>query len=154
MSAAFLLCMGFIVGITDGDTLRVKCDAPNLGEIKVRLAEIDAPEKKQPYGQRAKVALSDLAFGKMAKIIQTDTDRYARVVARVEPAGDAEVNFALVRQGFAWCYTKYIERPDECHAAENEARSNHRGLWADTGAIAPWEWRHTRKEEAKAKPAG
>ena len=144
MSTAILLCVGLIVGISDGDTLKVRCDTPNLGEIKVRLAEIDAPEKKQPYGQRAKEALSELSYGKVARILMTTTDRYGRTVARVEPVGRPEVNFVLVEQGFAWCYTRYLERPDECHAAETAARTAHRGLWSDPDPTPPWEWRHAR----------
>lgn len=148
MSVPFLLCMGFIVGITDGDTLRVKCNAPNLGELRVRLAEIDAPERRQPFGSKAKDALSDLAMGRVAKIIQVDVDRYARVVARVEPVGQPEVNFEMVRLGYAWCYPKYRERTEECRSAEQTARDSKAGLWVDAIPTAPWEFRQKPKAAA------
>lgn len=140
-----LLCMAFVVGVVDGDTLRVRCDSPNLGESKVRLAEIDAPEKGQPYGQRAKQALSDLVFGKVVKVIEVDRDRYGRVVARIEPVGGPEVNFEMVRLGLAWCYPQYVIRREQCEAAEKSARSAPQGVWLDAQPQAPWEWRRARR---------
>jgi micrococcal nuclease len=70
---------GKVVGVLDGDTLTVLISG---GQIKVRLAEIDAPEKQQPFGQRSKQSLSDLVYGKRVKVNQEDRDRYGRVVGR------------------------------------------------------------------------
>jgi endonuclease YncB( thermonuclease family) len=72
---------GRVVGIADGDTLTV-LDAARQ-QTRVRLAEIDAPESHQPYGSRAKQALSDLAFGKSVRVVVQDTDRYGRTVGRI-----------------------------------------------------------------------
>lgn len=55
---------GRVVGISDGDTLTLL--TLEKQPIKIRLAAIDAPESRQPYGTRAKQALSELAFGKEA----------------------------------------------------------------------------------------
>jgi len=76
-------------GRAGGDTLTVLMASKE--QIKVRLAEIDTPEKKQPYGTRAKQALSKLAFGKAARVVEVDRDRYGRVVGRVY-VGDVDVN--------------------------------------------------------------
>ena len=54
MSVPLLLCLGLVVGVTDGDTLNIRCEQPNLGEIKVRFDEIDAPEKGRAFGKNAK----------------------------------------------------------------------------------------------------
>ena len=62
-AAALLLCA--IVGITDGDTLTARCETQM---IKVRLAEIDAPEKGQPYADRSKQHLSSLCYDQQAEI--------------------------------------------------------------------------------------
>jgi endonuclease YncB( thermonuclease family) len=72
---------GRVVGVTDGDTLTVLDDAQR--QTKVRLAEIDTPESRQPYGSRARQALSDLAFGKSVRVVVQNTDRYGRTVGRV-----------------------------------------------------------------------
>lgn len=140
-----LLCMAFVVGVIDGDTLRVRCDSPNLGETRIRLAEIDAPEKGQPYGQKAKQALSDLVYGKIVKVIEVDRDRYGRVVARIEPVGGPEANFAMVGAGYAWCYSQYLTRTELCETAQQEAREARQGLWADSAPQPPWEWRKATK---------
>ncbi|GLW61708.1 hypothetical protein Hthe01_20570 [Hydrogenophilus thermoluteolus] len=58
-----------ISGVSDGDTLT--CLAEKR-QIRVRLAQIDAPEKRQPFGEKAKQALSNLVFGKTVELIPRD----------------------------------------------------------------------------------
>ncbi|WP_295408776.1 thermonuclease family protein [uncultured Thiocystis sp.] len=53
---------GRVIGISDGDTFTLL--TANQREVKIRLAEIDAPEKAQPYGTKSRQALSVLAYGK------------------------------------------------------------------------------------------
>ena len=67
---------GRVVGVSDGDTLTV-LDAGNT-QFKIRLAAIDAPEKAMSFGQRSKVQLSDICFGKQASVTVVNTDRYGR----------------------------------------------------------------------------
>ena len=107
----------------------------------MRLAEIDTPETHQPYGSRAKQALSALVFGKEVRVMVVDTDRYGRTVGRVY-ADAMDVNAEMVRQGAAWVYRKYSRDPSLLHL-EQEARSARRGLWAlpEAERTPPWEWR-------------
>lgn len=128
-----------VVGVSDGDTLTCLTSASR--QVKVRLAEIDAPESRQPYGSRAKQALSALAFGKQVVLEVQDTDRYGRTVARVVADGQ-DVNAELVRQGAAWVYRQY-SRDRSLIALEEQARAAARGLWALPGSerMPPWEWR-------------
>jgi endonuclease YncB( thermonuclease family) len=143
---------GRVVGITDGDTLTVLDEARR--QTKVRLAEIDTPEAGQPYGSRAKQALSDLAFGKSVRVVVQDTDRYGRSVGRVY-AGFNDINAELVRQGAAWVYRKYNRDPSLLRL-EQEAREARRGLWAlpDAERTPPWEWRSAKRSgQAATKPA-
>lgn len=126
-----------VIGISDGDTLTVLMDQK---PVKVRLSDIDAPEKRQGYGERAKQVLSDLCFEKDATLDIRTTDRYGRIVARVTCAG-IDVNHALVERGFAWHYVRY-SRDVALAITEAHAKAAKRGLWADPAPIPPWDFRH------------
>ena len=145
MIEAALLCL--VVGISDGDTIRVRCaDQP---QIAVRLAQIDAPEKAQPFGQRSKELLSMLCFGKQAEIRPSTRDRYGRTIARVICAR-TDANAAMVRSGMAWAYTRYLTDP-QIQAMEVIARRERLGLWADAHPVAPWEWRRAVEKGTSAR---
>lgn len=139
MTTAALLCL--VIAISDGDTLKARCGEPGAFEqVTVRLAEIDAPEKSQPFGQRSKVHLSALCFGSWATIKRQTKDRYGRTVARVECRGK-DANAEQVRAGMAWAYTKYLT-DSEIERLEIAARGAGLGLWSDAReTVAPWEWR-------------
>lgn len=129
-----------IVGISDGDTLTALC-AGNQ-QVKVRLAEIDAPEKAQPFGERSKQSLSDLCFGKSAEITTQATDRYGRTVARVHCEGK-DANAEQLRRGMAWVYDKYVTDIG-LYTLQNDAKASRRGLWGEKAPVPPWEWRHRK----------
>ena len=133
---------GRVVGVRDGDSLVVLADRR---EVEIRLAEIDAPERAQPWGNRAKQALSELAFGKTVEVEVTDHDRYGRTVARVVTGG-IDVPAEMVRRGCAWVYRQYAKRA-ELYDLERVARDGKVGLWSlpEAERIAPWEWRHARR---------
>lgn len=144
-----------VVGIADGDTLTARCGQPGAYEqVKVRLAEIDAPEKKQPFGERSRQALAAMCFQRDAVLRPTSVDRYGRTVARVECTG-RDANAEQVRAGMAWAYTQYQTDP-AIPRLELQARSARAGLWRDLGTAAeptaPWEWRKARREGI-AKPS-
>jgi micrococcal nuclease len=137
---------GKVVKIADGDTLTI-LDSANT-QHKIRLAGIDAPEKGQPFGTKAREALGDKVFGKAVRVEVIDVDRYQREVGRIF-LGDRFVNMEMVRDGFAWRYVQY-DRPREFTAAENDAREHRRGLWADKDPVPPWEWRKAKRARASA----
>ena len=136
---------GRVVGVADGDTLTVL--AGGHRQMRVRLAGIDAPERRQPYGTRAGQVLSALAFGKSAKVEVEDTDRYGRPVGRVRVGGQ-DANAEMVRRGAAWVYVRYNRDP-ALVPLEAEARDAKRGLWAlpERDRIPPWVWRDARRSE-------
>lgn len=129
---------GKVVGITDGDTLTMLVDNQ---QYKIRLAEIDTPERGQPYGSRAKQALSELAFGKEITAKVQDTDRYGRLVARLY-VGEIDICAELISQGMAWVYRDY-STDISLFDKELQAKNEKRGLWSlpETQRIPPWEWR-------------
>jgi micrococcal nuclease len=132
-----VLCLA--IAIVDGDTLRVRCD--DKPPITIRLAEIDAPEKAQPFGTRSRQHLAKLCFQQQAEIRPLTTDRYGRMVARVTCAG-TDANAAQVSAGMAWAFTKYLT-DSSIKQLEQQAREARRGLWSDPSPVPPWDWRHT-----------
>ncbi len=137
---------GNVVGVADGDTITV-LDAGKV-QHKIRLTGIDAPEKKQPFGNRSKQSLSDMVFNKTVTVETDKRDRYGRELGKVLADGK-DVNLEQVRAGMAWHYKAY-ERTQPATdrttyaAAENEAKAAKRGLWVDPEPTPPWEWRHRK----------
>lgn len=126
-----------VVSVHDGDTLTVLIEKR---QVKVRLADIDAPELRQAFGTRSKQSLSELCFGKVATLDVRGQDRYKRTIARITCAG-TDANAEQVRRGMAWTYTRYAPADSPLHAVQALARTANRGLWADAAPVAPWEWR-------------
>jgi len=134
-----LMCL--VVGIADGDTLTVLCNGSK--QVKIRLSEIDAPEKRQPFGNRSMQSLSGMCLQKKAKIKPQTKDRYGRTVARVICDG-IDANVEQVKRGMAWVYDKYV-RDRNLYRIQDKARASKIGLWADNKPIKPWEYRRQNK---------
>lgn len=141
---------GKVIGITDGDTLTLMTE--DYTKHKIRLAEIDTPEKGQPFGQKSRNALSELAFGKQATVKQVDVDRYGRIVGRVfvqqKDGTLLNVNKTMVSSGDAWVYRDYLE-DESLLELEKIARDERRGLWAlpEADRMPPWDWRKRGQED-------
>lgn len=132
---------GKVVGIKDGDTFKV---LHNRKEYTIRLAHIDAPEKKQPFGNKSKQYASTLCFGKEVLVRPTQrNDRYGRIIAEII-IGNRVVNKELVKQGLAWHFTKY-SKSQEYVRLEREARQKRIGIWSEKSPIAPWDWRKGKR---------
>ena len=134
---------GRVVRVLDGDTVAIL--TPQKEQVRVRLAEIDAPEKNQPFGMSAKKMLSDLIFARDVSVVKIDTDRYGRTVGRIYQ-GQTDVNLEMVKAGGAWAYTKYLT-DSTFRTAEDAARAGKRGLWdlQEDQRIPPWEWRKQQR---------
>ena len=144
---------GKVVGISDGDTLTLLVpDGTSFKQVKVRLGEIDTPESKQPYGERAKQTLSDLAFNQQARVVVQDTDRYGRTVGRVY-VGAVDVNAEMVKRGAAWVYRQYL-KDQSLLTLEAEAKAAQRGLWGlpEAQRCPPWDWRKNACPTSAATP--
>ena len=129
---------GKVISIADGDTLTILVDKT---QHKIRLHGIDTPERKQPFGTKAKQALSDKVFGRVVDVVEVDRDRYGRVVGRIY-LSSRDINRELVAEGHAWVYRKYM-RDETLLADEAAARDAGLGLWLlpEAQRVPPWEWR-------------
>lgn len=130
---------GRVVSITDGDTLKI---LTGTQQVKIRLAEIDTPEREQPWGTRAKQALSDKVFGKDVRVKVVDTDRHGRTVGKIW-LDSRDINREMVREGHAWVYRKCM-KDKSLLDDEDHARKEKLGLWSLPDVVPPWEWRRTQ----------
>ena len=133
---------GRVVGVADGDTITV-LDADKV-QHKIRLVGIDAPEKKQPFGNRSKESLSALVFDKTVDVETSKRDRYGRQIGKVLVNG-RDVNLVQVELGMAWFYRQYQreQSPNDrrlYEAAEDAAKAEKRGLWRDADPVPPWDF--------------
>ncbi|MEZ7910912.1 MAG: thermonuclease family protein [Propionivibrio sp.] len=142
---------GKVIGVADGDTVKVLDDTNTTHTI--RLLGIDAPEKAQAFGTRAKHSLSELAYGQTVTVKWRKRDRYGRIVGTLHNRRGDDLNLRQVQRGMAWHYADYqreqLPADRETYAeAEVEARQRRIGLWADPHAEAPWQYRKKKRERS------
>ncbi len=132
---------GIVVKVADGDSITV---LDNNIEHKIRLQGIDAPERKQAFGNASRKHLASPVAGKEVTVKWVKRDRYGRIVGFVIVDGQ-DVNLAQVKTGMAWFYRYYqkelgAENRKLYAQAEDEARAIKKGLWQDKNPMPPWEW--------------
>ena len=135
---------GKVINVADGDTLTILDAAHN--RHKIRLADIDAPEQGQPYGNRAKQRLTQLVRNKWVIAVCREQDKYQRDVCTIFVDG-ADVNADLVLSGHAWVYEQYNQRAD-LPAMQVTAQRAKRGLWQlpEAQIVSPSDWRRGQRE--------
>jgi endonuclease YncB( thermonuclease family) len=121
-------------------------------QLRVRIAWIDAPEKSQAFGSRAKQAMSELLFGKDVELEPYTIDRYGRLVAVVYVDG-VDAGLELLKQGMAWVYDRYVSEASpeiraSYRAAQAAAQSGKLGLWQDPEPVPPWLYRAAKRASA------
>jgi endonuclease YncB( thermonuclease family) len=143
---------GTVVAVADGDTVTL-LDASHL-QHKVRLSGIDAPERRQAYGERARQNLAANIHHKPVLVVWRKQDRYGRIVGRVllAPCAHSGCDYTIdagleqVKAGLAWHYKQYAHEQAAAERmryaeAEQQARSNRTGLWHDESPVPPWAFR-------------
>lgn len=129
-----------VVGVSDGDSLTAL--SIDHERVKCRLYGIDAPEKKQAYGQASKASLAALSFGRSAVIDVVGRDRYGRSVCKVQVNG-LDVSREQIARGMAWMYRRYAK--DVAYSdAEAVAQARGLGVWRDSDPVPPWDFRRSR----------
>lgn len=149
---------GKVVSIADGDTITV-LDSDHQ-QHKIRLSGIDAPEKRQPFGQKSKEHMSQLVFDKQVNVVWAKHDRYQRIIGKVMVADPAcskpdcpktvDAGLSQISVGLAWWYRQYAREQlsgdrQRYEIAESEAKARQAGLWTEKEPMPPWEWRHSKQ---------
>lgn len=142
--STYQVIYGKVVAITDGDTFKLLKKDSTL--IRVRVANIDCPERKQPFSKRAKQFTADAIFDKHVRLEVIKMDRYGRYITNVYYDIDKNLSEELVKAGYAWHFVKY-STDSTLQVIEDKARLDKVGLWQDPNAIAPWEWRSNKKKK-------
>lgn len=132
---------GRVLTVLDGDTVRV---SEGLFTRTLRLADIDCPERLQPFGERAQDFLRELVRGQPVLVRSQGLDKYGRVVAELELADGRKVAEELLGAGMAWFNHRYSHRR-ELASLEDSARRQRRGLWRQRHPQPPWQWRHENR---------
>ena len=122
--------------VVDGDTVHVFYQ----DEVyKIRLTEIDAPERDQPYGSDSTEYLKDLLKEGRVDVDISGTDRYGRKLGRLYWQG-IDINRELISAGYAWVYDQYVT-DNSFYENQSKARNLKKGLWKDQNPLEPWNWR-------------
>jgi micrococcal nuclease len=155
-----------VIVVMDGDTVMVLRDG---AKIKIRLANIDAPEKDQPFGKQARDSLQELIGKKQIQVDSQAVDKYGRTVGLIMADG-LDVNQEQVRRGMAWAAVGWRQsrrtpvplagayshsRTDKNYIdLQNDAKRARRGLWAQSNPQAPWQWRKLHPSAKTVAPTG
>jgi endonuclease YncB( thermonuclease family) len=142
-----LLCSqskGKVIKVKDGDTVVVLLG--NNHQETLRLAEVDCPENSQAFGKNAKQFTSSQVFGKTVIFYRISKDRYRRTVAKIFYDQDKYLSAEIIKYGFGWWYFK-ASKSTELKRYEIKAKNSKTGLWQDSNAISPWEFRNKKKKE-------
>lgn len=130
---------GRVVRVIDGDTVVVL--AAPATEVRIRLSDIDAPEKGQPFGQRARQYLTSRVAGRVVEVAGDSRDRYDRILGTLWVDG-RDINAELVCGGMAWAYrVRDVAQNPAYLQCEKAAREEKKGLWREPSPVPPRQWR-------------
>jgi micrococcal nuclease len=138
---------GQVVWVQDGDSLIIKKDSKN---IRVRLQGIDAPEKGQPFAEKAKYAAINMAKNRNVRVVVKERDKYGRTVAKVILPDGRNMSYNMVEKGLAWRHIHYGKDP-HLKTLEAKARKKRVGLWAGKKPTPPWVWKRQHKKSKVGK---
>ncbi len=148
---------GTVVEVAGGDILTIT--TADKKKLQIRLNAIDAPEPSQPGGEAAKNMVTHLVLKQSVRVVTHGNDRAGKTIgdvffrpeksAKSDP--DANLNFIMVANGYAWHYVRFAADNKELASAEKNARELKLGLWAEQSPISPWDWRKQEADKAKAK---
>jgi endonuclease YncB( thermonuclease family) len=130
--------------VQDGDSAVLCCDEGK--KFTVRLLDIDAPEKHQPYAEESRAKLKKLLINKELTLLGVKRDRYGRRLVMIEVNGE-NINDTMVRSGAAWVWR--FSKSKKLRALQRQAKEQNLGLWAlpEAQRQDPWHWRQTHSRK-------
>jgi len=144
------IVVGKVISVIDGDTIKILTDKSK--ELEIKLAEIEAPERDQPYGRTSKQNLSQLIYNRVVTVKYSSRDRYARIVGYVV-LNNTDINLRLIKSGSVWVHDYYSlgKRGKIYKEQEAIAKNNKVGLWAlqESQRVSPWHWRENKRRSKK-----
>jgi micrococcal nuclease len=129
-----------VIVVMDGDTLMVLHEGKKL---KIRLANIDAPELDQAFGRESRLALQNRVLKKQIHVTSRAIDRYGRMIADISLDGRS-VNEEQVLNGMAWEYSHY-HTDQHYKSLQDQAEKAQGGLWGAGNPMTPEHWRKTHR---------
>jgi micrococcal nuclease len=135
---------GKVVAVKDGDTVVILLSGKT--QETLRLADVDCPENGQAFGKNAKQFTSSQVFGKTVIFYRIGKDRYRRTIAKVFYENDKYLSAEIIKAGFGWWYFK-ASRNMELQKLQDQAKERKLGLWTDKNAVAPWDFRDSKKKK-------
>lgn len=139
-----------IIAVKDGDTVVALLE--NNQKETLRLAEVDCPENRQPFGKNAKQFTSSQVFGQSVVFYSVGKDRYRRTIAKIFYSNEKYLSAEIIKAGFGWWYYQ-ASKDTRLKEYETRARKRKLGLWQDKNAVSPWEFRKAKKMQQKIKKA-
>ena len=133
--------VGKVIKVSDGDTVTLLTD--DKISHKIRLNDIDAPEKKQAFGNKSRDNLASYIAGEIVTVKYKSKDRYGRVLGTIY-FDNLDINLQQIKNGYAWVYKQYSKN-QTYYKEEQKARDLKKGLWIEKEPIAPWEFRKQKK---------
>ena len=131
---------GRVVKVIDGDTITVLTAGK---QEKIRLLDIDAPEKKQAYGEKSRLFLADMVAGKTVRVEYKNRDRYGRILGVVF-VGGKNVNEEMLKAGLAWNYQ--YSRNKRYAELEAEAKRKRLNIFSEKNPVNPYYFRNGKKQ--------
>jgi len=124
----------------DGDTVRITDTGK---DYKLRITNIDAPERNQPYGKKSRRALMQFCKDADIQVIITGTDKYERQLGKLY-CNQEDISLLMVKNGHAWFYKQYSNDATLAYA-EKTAKLKKLGLWENKRQTPPWVWRRNHR---------
>ncbi len=138
LSAASPPLIGKVVAVHDGDTFTLQSGRTLY---KIRLAEVDAPERAQVFGKQAHQFTAQMILGRTVRVDVVMVDRYDRRVGTVIVEDGRVLNEELVHAGLAWYYRVSPRKNERLQRLEHDAFAGKLGLWVEKAPLPPWEFR-------------